>query len=110
MKNKNTNTIDIDLTSLYKGRFLSLFNEFLNGSIDKSNFLVKLYSFEMKIRRIYVFDYDLHLWFRFFDNDTSATTIRNIEFDLKGSKNNYDTLMSYFKIAIEENSLQVYFS
>jgi len=95
----------------YKERIIELFQEFLNGEIDNQIFIQKLYSFEMKIK----LENDIKkrnsgLWFRFFNSDTSATTILNIEFDLKGSRNNYNNLIENLKLAIELNELEIYCS
>ena len=108
---KNTN-VNIDLTSKYKKRFLALFQEFLNKGIDNSIFLAKLYSFEMKIRNEHYGNssVDCGLWFRFFNGDTGATTISNIENYFKGSMNNYNYFIECLNLAIESNELHVYFS
>jgi hypothetical protein len=94
----------------YKKRFLVLFQEFLNNEIDSQCFILKLYSFEMKIRRTNNLNSKSDLWFRFFKGDTSANTIKNIEFDLKGSTNNYNNLLEKLKLGIELNELEIYFS
>jgi hypothetical protein len=94
----------------YKKRILDLFQEFLNGEINNQLFIVTLYAFEMKIRRENKFKKNTDLWFRFFKGDTLATTILNIEFDLKGSTNNYNCLIKNLMLAIELGELEIYCS
>lgn len=94
----------------YKKRITLLFEEFLNNEIDNNSFILKLYSFEMRIREENNFKSNENLWFKFYKDDSLATTIRNIEIDLKGNKNNYNYLIENLKIAVKENSLVVHFS
>lgn len=48
------------------------------------------------------------IWFRFFEGDTLATTIRNIEASLENQNRNY--MLTMFEFAYRDASLQVYFS
>ncbi|WP_276499405.1 hypothetical protein [Pontibacter litorisediminis] len=54
---------------------------------------------------------DGELWIRFFDGDTGATTIRDLERHLAApSHPNYTSVLESIAIALEQDGLQLYFS
>lgn len=96
----------------YKDEILLIFKRFLNSDIHTISELTKaLYVVEKKVKsENKAPNKNSDLWFRFHKNDTLATTISNIEIDLKGSGNNYAFIIDCMFIAISTNELEIYYS
>ena len=92
----------------YRSVVLFSFHSFLAGEKTKTEFINILVAIENELknnRRT-----EKGLWFRFFNNDTGATTIRNIEHWLDCPTNG-ESIREDFRIAINNpKGLQIHFS
>ena len=90
-------------------KIFEVFVNFYNQKINEDQFIKKLHAIENKYNTK-----TKGIWFRFFGNDTAATTVKNIERDLNTIKNCYQNNRQYMleniEIAVTENSLQINFS
>ena len=92
----------------YRSVVLFSFHSFLAGEKTKTELINILVAIENELknnRRT-----EKGLWFRFFNNDTGATTIRNIEHWLDCPTNG-ESIREDFRIAINNpKGLQIHFS
>ena len=92
----------------YRSVVLFSFHSFLAGEKTKTELINILTDIENELknnRRT-----EKGLWFRFFNNDTGATTIRNIEHWLD-CPTNRESIREDFRIAINNpKGLQIYYS
>ena len=88
----------------------SVFNSFLL-SLDLDKLLNQLNTVDRLMKKEYKSE-DSNLWFRFFSNDTAATTIRDIKNDLSLpiKHRNFINLIECIEIAVEDKSLTINFS
>lgn len=87
--------------------------EFINNHINLDTLLSKLKEVEDYHREeIGDHDSDKHIWFRFFKGDTMVTTLKNLENDLSShlSIKNHQFMMELMKDAVNDASLEVYYS
>jgi len=86
-----------------------IFSKFHNKEIAEEQFIKRLRAVENKTR-----SGQKTIWFRFFGNDTAATTVSSIERDLNTLPNCFQNNRKYMheniEIAVNENSLQINFS
>ena len=93
----------------YKQTCLDLFQNFLNNPTDKDSLINGLKAIETELSKGR--KTGKNLWFRFFKDDSLATTIQNIEKDLEyNHMSNYKHLVRCFQISIDIESLEIYFS
>ena len=92
----------------YRSVVLFSFHSFLAGEKTKTELIDKLIAIERELKDgAYT---QKGLWFRFFNNDTGATTIRNIEHWLD-CPTNRESIREDFRIAINNpKGLQIHFS
>ncbi len=96
-----------DLTLYHYKAMDAFFNYIKNG--DEEKLMDELYSIEKhwktlnKIQRT-----TQNIWFRFFHNDTAATTIKDIKTDLHSP--NREHLLACMKVCYELAEIEVYFS
>ena len=92
----------------YRSVVISSFSSFLAGEKTKTELINILVAIENELennKRT-----EKGLWFRFFNNDTGATLIRNIEHWLD-CPTNRESIREDFKIAIDNpKGLQIYYS
>ena len=86
-----------------------IFSKFHKKEITEEQFIKRLRAVENETR-----SGQKSIWFRFFKNDTAATTVNNIERDLNTLpncfQNNRQHMFECIEIAVNENSLQINFS
>ncbi len=96
-------------TAEQEQKLRGIFSDFHNKKIDNWQLIKRLRAVENKTR-----SGQKSIWFRFFKDDTLATTVNNIERDLNTLPNCYqknrDHMLENIQIAVEENSLQINFS
>ena len=95
---------------IYGNEVIGFLVFFLNHGENEEILIAQLRNLECKIREeifLGVKD-DKGLWLRFSKDDTLATTINDIERDLKTF--NRETLLESFKLAVENNYIEIYFS
>jgi len=63
----------------YREQILELFNKFLNKGLSKRDLVTELYKIEIEVADLETKSLDKDIWFKFFKNDTEATTIANID-------------------------------
>ena len=87
----------------------NIFHAFYHKNITEETFIKELRRIEKRTKDGYK-----TIWFRFFNNDTGATTVHNIERDLNTLKNCYQNNRQYMldkiEIAVTEDSLKINFS
>lgn len=90
-------------------KIFEVFVNFYNKKLTEEQFIKKLYAIENKYNTK-----TKTVWFRFFSNDTAATSVRDIERDLNTLKNcfqnNRQYMLENIEIAVLENSLQINYS
>lgn len=91
-----------------KKMFTDIFRMFINNECTEEIFIFELKKLESIIKSKQSNPYK-DIWFRFFDDDCLATTINNIESDLK-STTNYSFIMKCIQIGVENDSIVVNFS
>lgn len=92
----------------YRTRVISLFQSFLLGEIKSSDLINELSAIELEIKNGR--NTLKSLWFRFFKDDPSATTIHNIVRDIYCPTND-KYIKECMQIAIDEpKELKIYFS
>ena len=97
----------------YKFACTNAINEFLQGRYRRSQLISKLKEIENHYRsEIDDFNSDKGFWFRFFENDNLATTIHDIKKSLEQPVTHpiYWDIIENFNIAVDDASLQIYFS
>ena len=88
----------------YKTLILNLFYSYLTNEISKKELVDKLYKIEIEMTEVNPYQ---ELWFKFFNGDTLATTIANIDMDDR-DENLYQ---EYMQIAIDNpNEFKIYVS
>jgi len=96
-------------TKEQENQIFEVFVNFYNKKLNEDQFIKKLRAIENKFNTK-----TKSVWFRFFSNDTAATTVSDIERDLNTIKNcfqdNRQYILDKIEIAVTENSLQVYYS
>lgn len=96
-------------TAEQEAKIREIFSGFHNKKIDEQKFIKKLRTIENATKSGHQ-----SIWFRYFKNDTGATTVDSIERDLNTLPNCYQNNRKYcfecIEIAVEENSLQINFS
>ena len=96
----------------YRYKVEELFFKYLKeGDLDL--LIKKLYEIETLIENTFDDFGNKSLWFKFFDNDTAATTIGNIKGDLSLPSNhpNHKLMIENLSFAIElKKELEIYFS
>ena len=96
----------------YRYKVEELFFKYLKeGDLDL--LIKKLYEIETLIENTFDDFGNKSLWFKFFDNDTLATTIGNIKGDLSLPSNhpNHRLMIENLSFAIElKKELEIYFS
>ena len=101
-----------DLTQ-YKFACTNAMYEYLQGRYRRSQLISKLKEIENHYRNeINDFAQSKSFWFRFFENDSLATCTYEINkvLELPESHSNYRDMIENFNIAVDDGSLQVYFS
>jgi len=63
----------------YREQILELFNKFLNKGLSKRYLVTELYKIEIEVADLETKNLNKDIWFKFFKNDTEATTIANID-------------------------------
>lgn len=98
-----------DLTQ-YKEKILSIFKRFLDSEIPTiEDLIIELCVIEAKIDTLFNHPADCSLWWRYFKDDTLATTIANLFNDLKSPTNKQYAIDS-MKIAVETKELEIFYS
>ena len=92
----------------YRSTVITSFQSFLAGEKTKTELIDDLVSIERKLKNgAYT---TKGLWFRFFNGDTGATTIRNIE-NYIDCPTNRESIREDFRIAIDNpKELKIYYS
>ena len=97
----------------YKFACTNAMNDYLQGRYRRSQLISKLKEIENHYRNeINDFNSDKGFWFRFYENDSLATTVHEIKRSLEQPEShpiNRD-MIDNFNIAVDNGSLQVYFS
>ncbi len=96
----------------YRYKIEELLFKFLKDE-DLDFLIKKLYEIETLIENTFDDSGNKVLWFKFFDSDTLATTIGNINADLSLPSNhpNHKLIIEMFELAIELNGdIRIYFS
>ena len=96
----------------YRYKIEELFFKYLKED-DLDLLIKKLYEIETLIENTFDDFGNKGLWFKFFREDTAATTIGNIKADLSLPTNhpNHKLMIDYFSIVIQLNGdLEIYFS
>ena len=89
----------------YKKQILDLFNKFLLKELSKRYLIEGLYKIEIEVSDLETKSLDKDVWFKFFKDDTEATTIANIDIYLD------DYIEEKMQLAVNEpNGFQVFFS
>jgi hypothetical protein len=86
---------------------------FRNNLIDSTELIVYLKAIETDLKATYKYPKDKGIWFRFFGNDTGATTLNDIQRDLSlyPTHKNYTYMIQCFDIAIiKPSDIQIYLS
>jgi len=96
-------------TAEQETKLRDIFSDFHHKKITDEQLIKRLRAVENETR-----SGNQTIWFRFFKNDTAATTVRDIERDLNTLPNCYQNNRKYvhenIEIAVNENSLQINFS
>jgi len=96
-------------TAEQETKLREIFSKFHKKEITEEQLIKRLRAVENKTR-----SGQKSIWFRFFKNDTAATTVESIERDLNTLPNCFQNNRQYIKesieIAVNENSLQINFS
>lgn len=87
---------------------LSKFESYINNTSTLTFLILSLMNIENQLKRKRKLT-NKELWFKFFNDDTGATTIYDLQRDLNNPTNR-DYTIENIKHAIENKSLQVYFS
>jgi hypothetical protein len=96
-----------DLT-LYHYKAMDAFFNFLKDG-DEDKLMNELYSIETHWKSWHGIQRTTkNIWFRFFHNDTAATTIENIKTDLHSP--NREHILACMKVCYELAEIEVYFS
>jgi hypothetical protein len=92
----------------YRSTVIDLFQSFLAGELEKIDLIYKLTEIDKELRKN---PKTLKgLWFKFFKDDTGATTISNMYFDLS-SRYNDRYIKECMQIATDNpKGLQIYYS
>lgn len=95
-----------------KAEAIKIFSDFINNKIDTDTLIFKLNNLEIEIKAEYKYSTIYkNLWFRFFKDYPSATTIRDIkQYLLYSTSRNKEYIKECIEIAVNEKSLSVYFS
>ena len=96
----------------YRYKVESLFFDYLKNG-DLESLIKNLYEIETLIENTFDDFGNMSLWFKFFDNDSAATTIGNINGDLSLPSNhpNHKYMKECMELALELNGeMQIYFS
>ena len=89
----------------YKEQILGIFNKFLNAGLSKRYLIEGLYRIEIEVSNLETENLNKDIWFKFFKDDTEATTIANIDIYL----DNY--IVEKMQIAINNpNGFKVFYS
>lgn len=92
----------------YRARVVSLFKSFLSGEINKKDLLENLIDIQDNLRQGRKTLKEL--WFKFFDGDTVATTIHDINSNIYCPKNN-KYIRECMQLSVENpKELKIYFS
>lgn len=91
-------------------RAISVFLNHKNDNKARGNMILTFLAHEAKLKK--GAEKDKSMWFKFFPGDTTVTTIEDIKKDLNlpSSHNNYKYIIEKMEIAVENNSLEIYFS
>ena len=88
-----------------------VFKNLLQEKITQEQFLKKLHSFDNRLKRLFGTKGNKSIWFRLFNGDTLATTIRSIENEFENPySNNYKHFFESVEIGVNETGMEVYFS
>jgi hypothetical protein len=88
-----------------------IFSDFINEKIDTETMLFKLNNIELEIKAEYKYStLYKNLWFKFYKDDTAATTIRDIQLELQSTMCNQEHMIDKMEIAVNEKSLKIFFS
>lgn len=98
----------------YAYKVNTLFHGYYVGSLSREGLLLGLKEVEDHARK-HSFDKDkecMGLWFRFFEGDTAATTINNLENDLflPTQHNNREYIEEMIETIVKKGGIQIYFS
>ena len=87
-----------------------LLTYFLNYGMNEGKLITQLRNLESGINENIFLgaENESGLWFRFYKDDTLATTINDIESDLKTT--NRETLIESFELAVANDYIEIYFS
>ena len=89
----------------YKGQILDLFSKFLSAELNKRYLIEGLYRIEIEVADLETKNLNKDLWFKFFKEDTEATTIANIDIYLD------DYIKEKMQLAVDNPSeFQVFYS
>ena len=89
----------------YKKQILKLFNKYLNKGLSKRYLIEGLYRIEIEVSDLETKNLNKDLWFKFFKEDTEATTIANIDIYLD------DYIKEKMQLAVDNPSeFQVFYS
>jgi len=89
----------------YKGQILDLFSKFLSAELSKRYLIEGLYRIEIEVADLETKNLNKDLWFKFFKEDTEATTIANIDIYLD------DYIKEKMQLAVDNPSeFQVFYS
>jgi len=95
----------------YKPIVLAVFNDYIQSRLSKSEFIINLVEIEVNIavelNCLSSLHADKHVWFKFFKDDTLATTIADIDTDLN---TNCKFITECIELAISTDGLEIYFS
>ena len=89
----------------YKEQILDLFSKFLSAELSKRYLIEGLYRIEIEVSDLETNNLDKDIWFKFFKDDTEATTIADIVIYLD------DYIEEKMQLAVDNpNGFQVFFS
>ena len=89
----------------YKEQILELFNKFLLKKLSKRYLIEGLYRIEIEVSDLETESLNKDVWFKFFKEDTEATTIANIDIYLD------DYIEEKMQLAVDNpNGFQVFYS
>ena len=94
----------------YRSTVLNLFQSFLAEKINKTNLMYELKKIERFDLQGKVLNTKKSLWFKFFDGDTGATDIQNIDYGI-GNATNDKYYRECMQISIDNpKELKIYYS
>lgn len=97
------------MTNLQKKSINYWFTQFHLGNVELDQLIESLQDWEDKFKSK---DKNASLWFKFYREDTLATTIDDLNRNLNPSTStnvNRKFMQERIRIAVDENSLQIYF-